>query len=322
MFDVSLNTIQELDGFVMQFQSNDIGSDISNECADAIIKIVCEHNTTLKNVAKVKKSVGAMLDTSHVTNRQSNMATPKFSSETHDKQGQDNTYAGAAGASKKTKPNERVEFCHRVSENIFDGVNISIPRKVVQKGLEDVSEGGLWMVRNSPIILKKWTVKTSLLKEELTHIPVWIKFHDIPLQVFEEEGVSLIPSYLGKSIMMDSITSSMCKDAWGRSSFARCLVEINSDSDFLDTITIGVPDIDGPGFTKETISVEYEWKPPRCPMCHIFRHSAEWCPKKGVTKIVNTTLNTSDQNDGFQQVKSRKRNNKGKTTSQIPRGVP
>nr|GFC27219.1 hypothetical protein [Tanacetum cinerariifolium] len=47
-----------------------------------------------------------------------------------------------------------------------------------------------------------------------------------------------------------------------------------------------------------------------------------WCPKKGVTKIVNTTLNTSDQNDGFQQVKSRKRNNKGKTASQIPRGVP
>nr|GEU99279.1 hypothetical protein [Tanacetum cinerariifolium] len=86
MFDVSLNTIQELDGFAMQFQSNDLGSVLSKECADAIIKIVCEHNTTLKNVAKVKKSVGAMLDTSYVTNRQPNMATPKFSSETHDKQ--------------------------------------------------------------------------------------------------------------------------------------------------------------------------------------------------------------------------------------------
>nr|GEX30307.1 reverse transcriptase domain-containing protein [Tanacetum cinerariifolium] len=48
MFDVSLNTIQELDGFVMQFQSNDLGSVISKDCADAIINIVCEHNTTLK----------------------------------------------------------------------------------------------------------------------------------------------------------------------------------------------------------------------------------------------------------------------------------
>nr|GFA08406.1 hypothetical protein [Tanacetum cinerariifolium] len=103
-----------------------------------------------------------------------------------------------------------------VSENIFNGVNISIPRKGffffqfgTSHGLEDVLEGGPWMVRNSPIILKKWTVKTSLLKEELTRIPVWIKFHDIPLQVFEEEGVSLIASYLGKLIMMDSITSSM-----------------------------------------------------------------------------------------------------------------
>nr|GEV92603.1 retrovirus-related Pol polyprotein from transposon TNT 1-94 [Tanacetum cinerariifolium] len=48
MFDVSLNTIQELDGFAMQFQSNDLRLVISKECADAIIKIVCEHNTKLK----------------------------------------------------------------------------------------------------------------------------------------------------------------------------------------------------------------------------------------------------------------------------------
>nr|GEV05538.1 integrase, catalytic region, zinc finger, CCHC-type, peptidase aspartic, catalytic [Tanacetum cinerariifolium] len=40
MFDVSLNTIQELDDFAMQFQSNDLGLVLSKECADAIIKIV------------------------------------------------------------------------------------------------------------------------------------------------------------------------------------------------------------------------------------------------------------------------------------------
>nr|GEW46949.1 hypothetical protein [Tanacetum cinerariifolium] len=97
MFDVSLNTIQELDGFVMQFQSNDLGVQIDEE--------------------EVAWSKPIDKDTTFAT---------------HTLFGQDNTYVGAAGASKMTKPNERVEFCHRISENIFDGVNISIPRKVVQ----------------------------------------------------------------------------------------------------------------------------------------------------------------------------------------------
>ncbi|GJX75114.1 integrase, catalytic region, zinc finger, CCHC-type containing protein [Tanacetum coccineum] len=51
------------------------------------------------------------------------------------------------------------------------------------KGLEDVLENGPWMIRNNPIILKKWTMHTRPLKEELTRIPVWVKIHDVPLQM-------------------------------------------------------------------------------------------------------------------------------------------
>nr|GFB43337.1 zinc knuckle CX2CX4HX4C [Tanacetum cinerariifolium] len=213
MFDVSLNTIQELDGFAMQFQSNDLGLD----------------NT---DVNRVK------IDTPIV--------------QSVDVEGQDNTYAGAAGASVNISiPRKVVQKVNSGYLNTlygyFIGKRMAFPvveyyaktnwakhglKRIMMnakgffffqfdtsQGLEAVLECGPWMFGNSPIILKKWTVKTSLLKEELTRIPVWIKFHDIPLQVFKEEGVSLITSYLGKPIMMDSITSSMCKDAWGRSSF-------------------------------------------------------------------------------------------------------
>ncbi|GKB10831.1 RNA-directed DNA polymerase, eukaryota, reverse transcriptase zinc-binding domain protein [Tanacetum coccineum] len=119
------------------------------------------------------------------------------------------------------------------------------------------------MICNSPIILKKWSVNTSLQKEEMTCIPIWVKLHDVPIPVFEEDGISLIASYLGKPIMLDSYTTTMCKESWGRSSFARCLIEINSEAEFTESITIGVPEHEGPGFIKETIHVEYEWKPPR-----------------------------------------------------------
>nr|GEV82194.1 zinc knuckle CX2CX4HX4C [Tanacetum cinerariifolium] len=50
------------------------------------------------------------------------------------------------------------------------------------KGLEDVLENGSWMIRNNPIILKKWTMNIRPCKEELSLIPVWVKIHDVPIQ--------------------------------------------------------------------------------------------------------------------------------------------
>ncbi|GJX00799.1 hypothetical protein Tco_0184712 [Tanacetum coccineum] len=139
--------------------------------------------------------------------------------------------------------------------------------------------------------------------------------------VFEEDDISLIATYLGKPIMLDSYTSAMCKDSWGRSSFVRCLIEINSETDFKESITIGIPEFDGPRFIKETIPFEYEWKPPRCHTCNIFGHTGDSCPKKVVvTPVAN---DTNDTNDGFQKVVNKKRNNKGKSAGNIiPRGVP
>ncbi|GJT29142.1 hypothetical protein Tco_0909417, partial [Tanacetum coccineum] len=73
--------------------------------------------------------------------------------------------------------------------------------------------------------------------------------------------------------------------------------KINSDADLKESITISIPDLDGPGFIKETIRVKYKWKPPRCHTCNIFGHTVESCPKKVVvTPVVN------DSNDGFQKV--------------------
>ncbi|GKE03977.1 zinc knuckle CX2CX4HX4C containing protein [Tanacetum coccineum] len=72
-------------------------------------------------------------------------------------------------------------------------------------GLEAVLEGGPWMIRNSPIILKKWFAKTSLQKDKLTRIPIWVKLHEVPIQVFEEDGISLIATYLGKPILGEGV---------------------------------------------------------------------------------------------------------------------
>ncbi|GKB04316.1 hypothetical protein Tco_0832459 [Tanacetum coccineum] len=68
--------------------------------------------------------------------------------------------------------------------------------------------------------------------------------------------------------------------------------KINSDADFKESITIGIPDLDGPGFIKETIRV-----------------------------VANPVANAT--NDGFQQIMNKKRNNKKSSAgNKIPKGVP
>ncbi|GJX06772.1 zinc knuckle CX2CX4HX4C containing protein [Tanacetum coccineum] len=188
-------------------------------------------------------------------------------------------------------------------------------------GLEAVLEGGPWFISKSLIILKKWSMDTRLLREELTLILIWVKLHDVPIQVFEEDGISLIAMFIGKPVMLDSYTSSMCNESWGRSSFAWCLIKVNLEADLMDVVTIGIPSLSEDGFTKETIRVEYEWRPPKCDICKIFGHVHDYCPKKVVSPPIVTTSNVvtptvEKSNDSFQMVgKKKKRKGKSKSTN-------
>ncbi|GKA47981.1 zinc knuckle CX2CX4HX4C containing protein [Tanacetum coccineum] len=64
-------------------------------------------------------------------------------------------------------------------------------------GLEGVLEHGPWLIRNAPFILRKWTLISKLLKEELTYVPVWIKVHGVHVSAFTEDGLSAIGTRLG-----------------------------------------------------------------------------------------------------------------------------
>ncbi|GJR51067.1 hypothetical protein Tco_1401588 [Tanacetum coccineum] len=59
--------------------------------------------------------------------------------------------------------------------------------------------------------------------------------------VFSKDGLSIIASQIGKPIMLDYYTSLMCIESWGRSSFARYLIEINAEDVLKESLTIGVP---------------------------------------------------------------------------------
>ncbi|KAJ0903194.1 hypothetical protein HanPSC8_Chr08g0346201 [Helianthus annuus] len=147
-------------------------------------------------------------------------------------------------------------------------------------GLSNALKDGPWIVRSQPLFLDVWTPTTKLEKKEVKKVQVWVKIHEVPLAAYTEDGLSLIATTIGEPKMLDTFTTSMCIDAWGRSSYARALIEISAETEFREEITMAIPEPDGEGFTKETMYVEYEWSPHRCASCCVFGNSDETCPKK------------------------------------------
>lgn len=194
-------------------------------------------------------------------------------------------------------------------------------------GMERVLETGPWMIRHVPLILNMWSPNVDLKKEEVKTAPVWIKLHHVPIVAYTEVGLSLITTQIGKPIMLDSYTSNMCASSWGRSSYARALIEVSADKELMDSMVIAIPMGKDKGHSLATVEIEYEWRPPRCSTCLIFDHVNAKCPKLPkeviatgvVPDIVGADQNTQSSdvaNDGFQVVK-KKRNKKKEHKKQV-----
>ncbi|GJX15724.1 hypothetical protein Tco_0216556 [Tanacetum coccineum] len=93
-------------------------------------------------------------------------------------------------------------------------------------GLDAMLKNGPWFIRNNRLILKKWHPDENLLKEDVSTIPVWVKLYGVPVTAFNDDGLSAIATKLDTPLMLDSYTSDMCMQSWGRSSYARVMIEL------------------------------------------------------------------------------------------------
>ncbi|GJS84397.1 hypothetical protein Tco_0750938, partial [Tanacetum coccineum] len=168
-----------------------------------------------------------------------------------------------------------------------------------QTGLEQVLEQGPCMIRNTPIILTKWSSNMSLTKDKVTKVPVWVKLHKVPVVAYYVDGLSLITTQVGKPIMLDAFTCEMCADPWGRLGFARALIEVSADKELKKEVIMVVPNEEGNGHSLEHICIEYEWKPPLCLDCHVFGHSSEQCQKKVIADVNKEVKEKEVTDDSF-----------------------
>ncbi|GJX07014.1 zinc knuckle CX2CX4HX4C containing protein [Tanacetum coccineum] len=147
-------------------------------------------------------------------------------------------------------------------------------------GMEKVLERGPWRIQLVPIMLKTWQPNILNLKDKVSCVPLWIKLHKVPIVAFSKVGIELISAKVGKLIRLDEHTKFICLNSWGRSEYARVLMEVSVEFPLVESVDLDIPLEDGKGYITVQIWIEYEGQPPRCGSCKIFDHLDSVCPMK------------------------------------------
>ncbi|PWA41224.1 zinc knuckle CX2CX4HX4C [Artemisia annua] len=131
-------------------------------------------------------------------------------------------------------------------------------------------------------------------------------------------------SSIGVPIIMDRMTTSICEKPYGRASFARLLVEIDSNKALVDNLELWYESLG----KILRLRVEYTWVPPRCEEFKVYgRYTSECVKKVNMVSKVNKDgenvkvadtekaknvgmVNNGDGDEGWQTAVNR-RNNMG-----------
>ncbi|XP_077222159.1 uncharacterized protein At4g02000-like [Tasmannia lanceolata] len=117
-----------------------------------------------------------------------------------------------------------------------------------------------------PLILQRWEPNTTMEKEKLTEIPIWIKLRGLHLKFWNHHCLSRIASLIGKPLYMDTQTAES-----SRLNYARLCVLVSVDQSLPDSIKLRTS-------SGEIIQqIDYDWKPSSCSFCKDFSHSTKAC---------------------------------------------
>ncbi|PWA66891.1 ATPase, F1/V1/A1 complex, alpha/beta subunit, Zinc knuckle CX2CX4HX4C [Artemisia annua] len=135
------------------------------------------------------------------------------------------------------------------------------------------------------------------------------KLFAVPTEVDEDA------SRLGNPLVMDSVTSDMCRLGVGRIGYARVLVEVSAKKCLPELIEVVYRDRDKTEICRKVVKVVTEWIPSRCSECCVFGHSDKSCGKivsnekqeigeqpKESEKERNK-VNVGNDNEGYEEVR-------------------
>ena len=140
-----------------------------------------------------------------------------------------------------------------------------------------VMECGPWYIAGRPFVIRKWQPGMEMLNIQLTSLPIWVKFFNIPLEYWRNTCLGYIASAVGKPLHLDSPTENR-----SRLSFARICVEVDLNCDFPKSALLN---LGNDRYT--TVRIEYPWVPHNCSHCKVYGHKTLHCP---ISNAKNTKL--------------------------------
>ncbi|KAJ9536728.1 hypothetical protein OSB04_un000113 [Centaurea solstitialis] len=146
-------------------------------------------------------------------------------------------------------------------------------------GCTKAIEEGMVMIRNIPLFVSPWDPSKGLFRPSHDSCPLWVKLHNVPLVLFNNEGISRIASALGIPKQMDACTASMCDKRWGRPGFAKVLIDVWAVGNLKKELEVVIPHLHDDGSDKVKVVVEYLWEPVQCSHCCVFGHKISSCVK-------------------------------------------
>ncbi|XP_074301363.1 uncharacterized protein LOC141632747 [Silene latifolia] len=134
-----------------------------------------------------------------------------------------------------------------------------------------VLKQGFPMFENKPLVVKPWTESSSMAKESVKSVPVWLCLCGLGLKFWGGGGGTLekIATLVGKYMRADSATLDKT-----RLRYARLMVEVEVGQEFPNKIYFK----DEKG-NDVCVCVEYEWKPVVCGSCKGIGHMKDVCKK-------------------------------------------
>ena len=135
-----------------------------------------------------------------------------------------------------------------------------------------------WHLAGRPFILRAWKPGMDMLNIQLSSIPIWVRFYNIPLEYWTSTCLGHITSTVGIPLHLDPLTENQTK-----LSFSRICIEVGVDCVFPKYVLL-----DKGNGNYSTIRIEYPWAPKCCSECKLFGHNLGNCkvrksPSCGIT---------------------------------------
>lgn len=119
--------------------------------------------------------------------------------------------------------------------------------------------------------------KTTNLKPDLTSIPIWVDFKDVPGHLFTEIGLKFLGNIIGSYQKLHPNTHRCI-----RLDVARVLVVVNLEEPLPTVIYLNTGE-------ETLIQVSYLWLPPRCNTCNSWGHKETECAQMKMGLVVIQT---------------------------------